>query len=1186
MNNMSSETATALPVTRHVAAPWRRSVRLAILALGLGGLATSAHATLQVYEGFDYTVPTRPTYVSLNGQTGGTGFATGSSWVAGCTGTAPYATPTGFAICNAATENKWNGTLTSLPQTGNYAGSAAPAGNGSSGYNGNNPDHLFAYRLLDPAVTASFTLGATTWMSFAQATNFTTNGNGLGCSLAIGKGNLGSIADGENRGQDSKGGGAVGIGLLLAHKFTAGVWGGGTAAGTLAGPSTGVAYSSQSLTPRILIAKIVWGDATTPTTISQATFLDGDILSEAAFDAQIVTTSNTNTATFDPSTYDKIAIGGTRMNIDELRVGTTFNDVIGVMPATDGPYWAPLAGGGGAGTWSSTSQVWAALPVTQGTLAQKFGVPLVFAVTAGQILIDGTVSANAGLQFTVGGYSLDPGTSTPKLSLTGADAAANTVSVSTGTTTISVDVTGSSGLTKAGTGTLVLSSTANSYGGGTMLSAGTLRIADLGSLGSGNVTFGGGTLQYPAGSGVTTLDVSGKIDAVPSGQVAKIDTNGNEVTFATPMGGDGGLTKLGTGSLTLAANISALAGAVTVSAGTLNVDSSTGPITTLNVPSGGTVNLGAGTVVTTLNVTGGTVHITGTGVQIGTLLATSGTLEAVTPFAVSTRAIVAGVALSGTAMILSGANLISPDPDNHMVVAASSGTLGLAATGIAAAIGKGAPGIPALPSTTTFSGNGVWAMSGGLVQSFANTIYGSDNHAFQYIRVPSGNFDIKVHVTGRTNALVGLAARDNLVSAYDVPAGNNSVSIWTRAAAKIINGGMTMVADINAMPTTPWLRIIKVGEVVTSYYSSNDINYTQVQQQDYSATPWGATTYIGLDMTDTSGAIGSASGSFTDVNFMGTASMPDLSYTDLDLSGGAMASVGCKVRLGKLTIDSLMQPSGAYTAANTPLSVSGNGAIIIGDNSASITLADLSQTYDGGAKAATATTTPADLAVNLTYNGSATVPVNAGSYMVVANIDDPYYAGFTMGTLVIAKAQATVTLGSLSQAYDGTAKVATATTDPSGLAVTFTYNGSATAPVEIGSYEVVGTVNDANYVGSATGTLEITAVSAYGTWASANAGGQAANLDFDNDGMPNGVEYFMGESGSSFTANPAIDGTGKITWPHSAAAAGATYKVWTSSNLSDWNDVTADATDAGGALTYVVPKTTAKLFVRLEVQVP
>ena len=63
---------------------------------------------------------------------------------------------------------------------------------------------------------------------------------------------------------------------------------------------------------------------------------------------------------------------------------------------------------------------------------------------------------------------------------------------------------------------------------------------------------------------------------------------------------------------------------------------------------------------------------------------------------------------------------------------------------------------------------------------------------------------------------------------------------------------------------------------------------------------------------------------------------------------------------------------------------------------------------------------------------------------------------------MIAQASGAITLGSLNQTYAGTAKPATATTNPTGLTVNFTYNGSANVPTNAGSYTVIGTINDAN----------------------------------------------------------------------------------------------------------------------------
>ncbi len=149
------------------------------------------------------------------------------------------------------------------------------------------------------------------------------------------------------------------------------------------------------------------------------------------------------------------------------------------------------------------------------------------------------------------------------------------------------------------------------------------------------------------------------------------------------------------------------------------------------------------------------------------------------------------------------------------------------------------------------------------------------------------------------------------------------------------------------------------------------------------------------------------------------------------------------------------------------------GTIVVAKAVTTVALGNLSQTYDGTTKAVTALTAPAGLAVDITYNGSATLPAAAGDYAVVATINDPNYQGSANGNLNIAKAAATITLGNLSQTYDGTTKTVTATTNPAGLVVGITYNGSATLPIAAGDYAVVATINDPNYQGTASGNLNI-----------------------------------------------------------------------------------------------------------------
>lgn len=109
----------------------------------------------------------------------------------------------------------------------------------------------------------------------------------------------------------------------------------------------------------------------------------------------------------------------------------------------------------------------------------------------------------------------------------------------------------------------------------------------------------------------------------------------------------------------------------------------------------------------------------------------------------------------------------------------------------------------------------------------------------------------------------------------------------------------------------------------------------------------------------------------------------------------------------------------------------------------------------------------------------------------------------------------------------------------------------------------------------------------YADWADANAGSGPFDGDFDQDGVKNGVEYFYGETGSSFTTNPAPV-NGVISWPRGPNATGVTFKVWTSETLADpWVDVTGDADLSDpGFVKYTLPSgpsAPSKLFVRFEV---
>jgi autotransporter-associated beta strand protein len=126
-------------------------------------------------------------------------------------------------------------------------------------------------------------------------------------------------------------------------------------------------------------------------------------------------------------------------------------------------------------------------------------------------------------------------------------------------------LTGAGSLTKIGTGTLTLTGT-NAHTGGTTLSGGILNVSADNNLGAsdGALTFDGGTLQFGGSFAV------GSSRNVSITSIARVDTNGNTGTIDSAIGGVGGLTKVGTGTLVLPV-ANSYTGATAVSAGTLQL---------------------------------------------------------------------------------------------------------------------------------------------------------------------------------------------------------------------------------------------------------------------------------------------------------------------------------------------------------------------------------------------------------------------------------------------------------------------------------------------------------------------------------------------------------------------------------------------------------------------------------------
>ncbi|MFC7666978.1 MBG domain-containing protein [Hymenobacter humi] len=241
------------------------------------------------------------------------------------------------------------------------------------------------------------------------------------------------------------------------------------------------------------------------------------------------------------------------------------------------------------------------------------------------------------------------------------------------------------------------------------------------------------------------------------------------------------------------------------------------------------------------------------------------------------------------------------------------------------------------------------------------------------------------------------------------------------------------------------------------------------------------------------------------------------------------------------------------------------GTLVIGKATATLALGASTFTYDGDAKEVAVTTTPADLSgASITYAGATTAPANAGTYALVASLDNPNYtASPVSGTLVIEKAAAssTITLASLTQTYTGSALSATASTTVSGTSsFTFTYNGSATAPTNAGSYDVVATLVNPNYAGSATGTLVIEKATATVTLASLSQTYTGLALSATASTTVSGTSSFTFTYNGSATAPTnagSYDVVATLVNPNYAGSATGTLVIGQATPTITWNNPSA-----------------------------
>lgn len=298
---------------------------------------------------------------------------------------------------------------------------------------------------------------------------------------------------------------------------------------------------------------------------------------------------------FDVGVYRVIDYSGTLTNnileigtapaaADDLYVQTSIDGQVNLVNRTGYTmrFWDGFGGTGGSlknndtidggnGVWqnSNGNDNWTTDQTSpEGAFNTPFsdGAFAVFGGESGAVTVDNSLGAViiSGAQFMTDGYVINDGVITTNTADTILRVGDGTARGVTYTTTLNSQIAGSGGLNKTDLGTLVLNGN-NTYQGGTTISDGVLQVSgdpNLGAAGTG-INLSGGTLRYGA-----AFDTARAVTLAGDG--GAIDTNGNNVSLLTAVGGSGNLAKQGDGTLTLTQD-SSFQGETTVRNGTLQL---------------------------------------------------------------------------------------------------------------------------------------------------------------------------------------------------------------------------------------------------------------------------------------------------------------------------------------------------------------------------------------------------------------------------------------------------------------------------------------------------------------------------------------------------------------------------------------------------------------------------------------
>jgi autotransporter-associated beta strand protein len=500
------------------------------------------------------------------------------------------------------------------------------------------------------------------------------------------------------------------------------------------------------------------------------------------------------------------------------------------------------------------------------------------------------------------------------------------------------------------------------------------------------------------------------------------------------------------------------------------------------------------------------------------------------------------------------------------------------------------------------TGTGSWTLSG------ITTYRGATNVTAGTLTFSAASvFDSATSVG--TFTVNGLNAVANIAGTYNVGNGNGN------AFFEIRGGGIVNFSGNSTLTCTTAGGGFRVGEagIGTFNMSAGSLAYTSIAGSNFimgrSAGGNGTVNLTGGTLTV------AGPGGFIMANDAGTSAEVNISGTGTLVVNSAICRIGGNASATSAVIN--LNPGGTFALGASTTSTGGNrvlnmdggtlrangditisnlteanikdGGVVIDSNGNTITINQALLDFAGATTATLNKSGAGTLRLSgaNTYTGATSVTAGTlelagGSQASPITVSGGASLGFVIGSPTISTSSFNLTAGTIK--INGTPTLASYDLITSSAGIT----GTPVLDAPIAGYELKVVGNSLKLVGLG-----------YASWAGVNGAGPNLNDDHDNDGVANGIEFFLGGPNGNttgFTALPGVTntaGTLSVTWvmgPGYAGVYGTDFTVATSDTLTGiWTPESSPGTVtiSGSNVTYTFPAPLGtRKFARLEVTGP